>query len=239
MYFSDIHLHILYGTDDGAKTIEEMYKMVDMAYNDGTRLICATPHFHPDYFDDNRESSLAAFNMLCAYCGEKYPDLALVLGNEVAYRNEFIPMYKTGVLRPYGETRYTLVEFPENTKEEYISEAIDRLLNVGYIPIIAHAERYYKLRIGCMKVFKESGVLIQANAQSMFKGYGFRVRNRMKSMLKNKIVDFISTDAHDLVYRPPIMSKGYKIIAEKYGEEYANEICYEKAQRLLCPSEGK
>lgn len=239
MYFSDIHLHILYGTDDGANTVEDMYKMVDMAYSDGVRFICATPHFHPVYFGDNRKEALAAFDVLTAYCKDKYPDLLLMLGNEVACQNELIPMYRSGTIRSFGNTRYTLVEFNENDSESYIAEAIDRILNMGYIPIIAHAERYLKLRMGCIKVLKESGALVQANAQSLFKGCGFRVGRRMKKLLSAKLVDFISSDAHDLVYRPPLMSMGYKFISDKYGKEYADEICCNKALRLLQPNEGE
>ncbi len=239
MYFSDIHLHILYGTDDGAKTVEEMYKMVDVAYSDGVRFICATPHFHPIYFGDNRKEGLAAFEQLAAYCKERYPDLALMLGNEVACQNEIIPMYRTGAIRPYGNTRYTLVEFSERDSESYIAEAIDRILNLGYIPIIAHAERYINLRIGCIRVLKEGGALVQANVQSLYKSYGCRVRYRMKRLLSAKLVDFISSDAHDLVHRPPLMSDGYEYISHKYGKDYADEICCNKAMRLLRTNEGE
>jgi protein-tyrosine phosphatase len=59
--FSDIHMHLLFGTDDGAKTVEDMYEMVDASYACGTRFICATPHFYPGYFGDNRETSKTAF----------------------------------------------------------------------------------------------------------------------------------------------------------------------------------
>ena len=77
MSFSDIHTHILYGTDDGAKTREDMFEIVKTAYAGGTRLICATPHFHPGYFDDNREQALHAFEVLNEHCEKHYPDLKL------------------------------------------------------------------------------------------------------------------------------------------------------------------
>ena len=55
-YF-DLHSHLLFGVDDGAKTKEEMFAMLDMAYADGTRAICLTPHFSPYLFGDTYESS--------------------------------------------------------------------------------------------------------------------------------------------------------------------------------------
>lgn len=47
MFFTDIHIHALYGVDDGAKTEAEMQAIVDASYADGIRTLCVTPHFHP------------------------------------------------------------------------------------------------------------------------------------------------------------------------------------------------
>lgn len=46
-YFIDMHSHILPGVDDGAKDVEEMKKMLQIAYDEGIRCIIATPHHHP------------------------------------------------------------------------------------------------------------------------------------------------------------------------------------------------
>ena len=40
----DIHSHIVYGVDDGAKTIEDSLAMLEMAAECGTTDIVATPH---------------------------------------------------------------------------------------------------------------------------------------------------------------------------------------------------
>ena len=45
--FTDIHNHILFGVDDGSPDIETSLKMLRMAYEDGTRDMVLTPHFHP------------------------------------------------------------------------------------------------------------------------------------------------------------------------------------------------
>lgn len=58
MTYSDMHIHALYGVDDGAKTEEMMLAMVDAEYQDGVRFFCLTPHYHPGYFGDNRDAVL-------------------------------------------------------------------------------------------------------------------------------------------------------------------------------------
>ena len=45
--YIDMHCHILPGVDDGAKDVEEMKKMLKIAYKEGIRCIIATPHHHP------------------------------------------------------------------------------------------------------------------------------------------------------------------------------------------------
>lgn len=231
--FADIHTHLLFGTDDGAKTVDDMYKMVDAAYEQGTRFICATPHFHPSFFGDNREAANKAFALLAEYCGEKYPDLKLVPGNELYYKHDCISWLKNGVSRTLGNTRYVLIEFSELDSENFIAEAIGRLLNAGYIPIIAHAERYKKLTLGRLLALRENGVLVQVNAQSFFMHFSFGIKKRLKRMLAENAVDFVASDAHDLNLRPPYIKKCYEFLAEKYGERKAAGLCCKNAEKLF------
>ena len=44
MFFADIHIHALAGVDDGPSDEEEMFAMIDKAYDQGVRAICFTPH---------------------------------------------------------------------------------------------------------------------------------------------------------------------------------------------------
>ena len=49
MLLADMHIHALYGVDDGARTEEEMRAIVTKSYEEGVRVMCVTPHFHPRY----------------------------------------------------------------------------------------------------------------------------------------------------------------------------------------------
>lgn len=234
MFFSDIHTHLLFGVDDGAKKRADMFAMVDAAYSGGTRLICATPHFCPAYFGDNRKSVSEAFSELKEYCREKYPDLKLMLGNELTYCHDCISWLKSGACLTMNESRYVLVEFDIKASEDNISEGVDRLLNSGYIPIIAHAERYIRLSRGRLWVLRQNGALVQINVQSLLRRFQVGQNKRLKTMLSERLVDFVSSDSHDLVSRSPEMQTGYEFLKEKYGQEYAESLCRDNALRLLC-----
>ncbi|MBU1599384.1 tyrosine protein phosphatase, partial [bacterium] len=51
----DLHTHILPGLDDGAKSMEESIQMVREAFNDGTRIIVASPHLLFGSYDNTPE----------------------------------------------------------------------------------------------------------------------------------------------------------------------------------------
>jgi protein-tyrosine phosphatase len=54
----DLHLHLLPGLDDGAKTLEESIQMCWISYRDGVRTIVATPHTLNGLYVNDREAIL-------------------------------------------------------------------------------------------------------------------------------------------------------------------------------------
>ncbi len=47
----DIHSHIIFGVDDGPKTIEESLSLIGEAYRQGVRYIVATSHRRKGMFE--------------------------------------------------------------------------------------------------------------------------------------------------------------------------------------------
>lgn len=240
MFFSDIHTHILYGTDDGAKTLDDMLLMVKSSYGDGTRLLCLTPHFFPAFFGDNHKKSEEAFSVLSEYCKQHYPDLELIFGNELGYRHDAISWLQSGLCRPLGNTNYILTEFEVTDSEDRITEGVYRLQNAGYVPIIAHAERYKKLSIERIGALRGNGVLIQINADSVFKTNRMLGGCKIKNIIKKGYVDFVASDAHNSSTRSPQLKNSYEFFAEKYGKKYAKRVYCDNAMRIFSENgEGK
>ena len=238
MTYSDIHTHMLSGTDDGAGSEEEMRRLVDAAYADGTRHLWLTPHFHPGYFGDNREKADTAFAALSAYARETYPDLILHRGNELYYSRDCLSWLEAGLCRTMNDTRFVLVDFSERAEAARIHKGLGRLLNGGYIPILAHAERYTHLNIAAIRELKHNGVLVQINAQSPFRLFGFRAQRQVKALLGEGLVDFVASDTHDLRRRPPQITRCHQYIVRKYGAAYADALCRDNALRLLLSLES-
>ena len=126
-----------------------------------------------------------------------------------------------------------LVEFNVKDGEDRIAEGIYRLQNLGYIPILAHAERYKNLSAGRIWSFRENGVLVQINTESLISVKDFGQKKRVRTLIEKGYVDFVSTDTHDLKRRPPEMDKSYEIFVEKYGKRYADDLFCNNALRIF------
>ncbi len=235
MFFADMHCHALCGVDDGATSVQEMRAMIDASYADGVRILCLTPHFHPGMFGDNRVKAVESFRSLSAYVRQRYPKMALYLGNELRYSRDCVSWLDQGLCRTLGGSRYVLVDFSTHEERRVIMDGLSRMLAGGYVPILAHPERYVHLSRGLdeLRELRANGVLLQLDAQSPLGGFGLSVRMRAHTMLRAGLVDFMGSDAHGLTARPPQMSEAYRHIEKKYGSAYAEAIFRKNAVRLL------
>lgn len=227
-------MHLLYGVDDGAETEEQMQKILDAAYADGTRVICATPHFHPGYFGDNTEAVKEAYEKLKAYA-VKYPDLTLCLGSELRYGRGVDEWIKSGACRTINGTQYVLLDFLEYDDADFIVGATLKVFNAGYTPILAHAERYDSFHRDMREIeyLRSCGVLIQVDSTSPFGGWGAGSKRRSRRIIEARLADVVASDAHNTSSRPPEMSECYNYISEKCGSEYAGRLCLSNPMEIL------
>ena len=139
----DIHAHILPGIDDGARNWEETGHLLEAAWAQGVRHIIATPHF-------SRKTDMEQLRQLKAGVRElahrKGLELEISLGQELRYFEE-LPLYlEQGRALTLAESRYALVEFKPGDGFQTIRRAVRELVQSGFIPVLAHAERYLCLR---------------------------------------------------------------------------------------------
>ncbi len=232
MEYVDIHCHILSSVDDGAQSDEEMYQLVDDMYQKGTRYICCTPHYHPGYYGYNKDQSEESFHKLEDYCRKHYPDIQLYLGNEIHYHQSSQDWVRNGECRTINNSRYLLIDFASNESIETIEHALYAFLRIGYIPILAHFERYEGFRHRYKRLIKlsDQGILLQANASSILK---INQYPSLKKLMKKERVDLICSDTHNLSTRPSVMDQAYEEVVNKYSKDYANWLFNEHAMNIL------
>ena len=219
-----MHCHMLFGVDDGARDEGMMRAMLDMAYADGTRAICLTPHYHPGYYGDNGAQTDAAFRAASEYAAARYPDLRLALGNELHYDGGAPEWLRSGDARTLNGSRYVLADFHDGETAFTIERAMTQLLSLGCTPVLAHVERYRALhgKLRLVEQMMSRGVLMQLDAQSILGDDGAGMRRMAHALLRRGMADLVASDGHDPVRRPPLLGACESLIAHKYGEENAD-----------------
>lgn len=195
----DLHSHILYGIDDGSKTIEESIVLLKEMEKAGTKELILTPHYiENSKYNANNRSKEALFRQLKKKAKEEKINIDLYLGNEVFFSNNMIELIKKGEIKTLNKSKYLLFEFPMTRFYNNSLEVINQLVSNGYIPVLAHPERYTEFQKNPNLVIEylKSGVLLQGNFTSLFGKYGRHSRKVLKLYLKNKWITFIGSDAH-------------------------------------------
>ena len=223
----DIHSHVLPEVDDGSDDVETSVLMLEEAARQGVTDIILTPHYRVNCLTDKAdlEQKFLAFKEVVK---DKGINVALYLGQEIYAFNDIVSALKNGKLCTLNGTEYVLVEFSFK-QETDIPEIVYMLKASGYIPIVAHIERYPYADIELAREIKELGGLIQVNANTVCVGRFHR--RRIFAMIKEGLIDFISSDVHSK--RPSEMDRAYEVIKKKFGEETANKLFNENAKAII------
>lgn len=233
--YIDMHAHILPGLDDGAKNSAMALKMLRQAQAAGIQEIILTPHYKPMRHNSRSETVRRALYQL-----EELRDAAgicirLYLGNEVYYGSDVIRALREERAFTMAGSSCVLVEFSPAEDYAYIREAAYSLLAEGYVPILAHVERYRCLmekKVRTEELY-DMGCHLQVNASSITGENGMTCRQNVKWLLTREYVSFVGTDCHDDRRRPPKMAKAAAYVAKKYGEAYCQEIFRDNAAALI------
>lgn len=73
-----------------------------------------------------------------------------------------------------------------------------RIKSKGYVPVLAHPERYVYMDESDYRQLKGMNVLFQLNLSSIVGGYGSEVKKKAGWLLKNGFYDLTGSDTHCL-----------------------------------------
>ena len=226
----DTHSHILPGIDDGSKSLEMTLEMLRKSAQQGVHTIVATPHFYatrnnPEQFYQDRQAAYEQLSQL----PEGLPKV--LLGAEVAY---FDGMSRSQELEGMGlgDSRLLLVEMPNGPWSDRMVEEVCRISQKrGMQPVLAHIDRYLRHNqlLGYLNYLISEDVLLQVSAEAFTR---FTQRGRLLRMVRDGMVDFLGSDAHNLENRAPNMDVAAQIITQKLGEEALQDITARSAELL-------
>lgn len=191
--FTDWHCHLLPGVDDGVQTQEESLRILSLYEKAGIREVWLTPHIMED--TPNTAAALRTrFNELqLAYPGP----ILLHLASENMLDNLFEERLAKDDLLPLGaDGKHLLVETSYFNPPIGLNNILLRIKAKGYIPVLAHPERYVYMGEEDYRGVQTLGVRFQCNLPSLVGAYGTEARKKVKWLQKENRVDLWGTDTH-------------------------------------------
>jgi protein-tyrosine phosphatase len=141
--FVDLHSHVLFGLDDGARDAVTSVALLDGLAAMGVTEQCVTPHQRSGLYLPSREDIEAAFAAVDAARKPFHPTLRL--GAENMWDDVFIRRMTNNEIPGYRGTSAFLVEIPPSLMPPRMIEQLFKLRIKGMVPVLAHPERYHAL----------------------------------------------------------------------------------------------
>jgi tyrosine-protein phosphatase YwqE len=195
--FVDIHSHLLPGIDDGAKTIEETKSLVASLQGFGFEQFITTPHIMQNVWNNTTEIITSKLKATLPLLQDSLQLPKMKAAAEYMMDSYFTENCNSKVLLPLKDN-YVLVEMSYLNAPIQLYQIIFDVQIAGYIPILAHPERYnfYHSNYGEFKKLKNSGCLFQLNLLSTVGYYGANVTKTATQLLKDGMIDFVGSDVH-------------------------------------------
>lgn len=215
----DIHNHLLPGIDDGAESIHDSLELLALAQKQGITHLVNTPHIHPGRFDNDVDSISKASHLLSEGLAKTSLTIRLAVAAEVRICPEILAWVKTQTIPFIGlwqNKPALLLELPGNQLPVGSDKLVSWLVHQGIQPILAHPERhaFFFSQPSKLQPFIRLGCLFQITAGSVLGDFGESPQAFAMQLLKEGHADFIASDAHNVLYRPPKLAEAFALLAQ-------------------------
>jgi tyrosine-protein phosphatase YwqE len=207
------------GIDDGAKNLDDSLRLIKALQGFGTKQFITTPHIIQYFYNNDFQSiksNESVFNKNLEQNNSLIPFRAAA---EYMMDECFVKLFKSGELLTLKDN-YVLVEMSYLNPPIQLYSIIFELQVAGYIPILAHPERYtfYHKNLNEYKKLINAGCLFQLNLLSVVGYYGAGIATTADYLLKNGLYSFVGSDVHHdnhiAAFEKKIITKDAKALTE-------------------------
>lgn len=231
----DLHSHILYGIDDGAKTMEDSVDMARKAISEGITHLLATPHYKNGHWDNEKKDILPLVAELQEELDARNIPLTVFPGQEVRINGELLDDIKDDRLQFIDEeNQYILIEFPTPSIPVYTEKMFYELQLLGVTPVIVHPERNRAVLEDpdVLLPFIEKGALAQVTAASYAGKLGKQTQKVSEQLIEANLVHIIASDAHNTSSRSFHMKAAFEKLQKDFGIAKVEEF-HQTAKNLV------
>lgn len=234
---TDIHCHLIYGIDDGSRSVEESIEVLTDLYNYGYRNIILTPHYIKDSSYCNKANdNYKRMKVLQRIIDQNGLNMRLFLGNEIYMDDEIYELLKSGEIYSLNGTEYLLIELPMDGEYPDYKEVFKDLMNKGCKIVLAHPERYlaFQKDFNIIYDLEKIGVFFQSNIESLIGRYGEGAKVMIKRLLKEKKIAFLATDIHHKKHNYSDYDKAKSEALKYISESEYETLVKTNPSKLIC-----
>lgn len=192
---TDYHSHLLPGVDDGVQTAEDSLEILRLYEQLGIREVWFTPHI----MEDIPNTTAGLRNRFEQFQKQYTGNIHLHLAAEYMLDNLFKERLAHRDLLPIGEEgNHLLVETSYFNPPMDLYGMMEKIKSAGFIPVLAHPERYTYMGEKEYHRLKEAGVMFQSNLPSLVGGYGNPVKKKVEELYSKAMINLYGTDTHTL-----------------------------------------
>ena len=193
----DIHSHLLPGIDDGARTFEDSLKLTQALQGFGISQLITTPHIIQHVWENTHEQILDRASSTIEELKKNQITIPFRAAAEYLMDDEFVRLFKSADLLTLKDN-YVLVEMSYINAPIQLYSIIFDLQIAGYIPVLAHPERYlfYHNNFNEYLKLKKAGCLFQLNLLSVVGYYGEGIAKIAEQLLQKGMYTYVGTDVH-------------------------------------------
>ncbi len=232
----DIHSHVLFDMDDGAEDIETSIELCRDSYMNGCDSLVLTPHFFEySYLEDFIEERDMRITLLREALEKENIPLEVLPGAELFLSDRVFGADNLDELTING-TKYILCEMSLNPFDtRNVTRWFDELFDRGYLPILAHPERYYEFHqnYNLIDELIDRGIIFQVNIDSLIGENGLSAQDMSIDMISRGIAQIIASDAHDLEFRHTRLIEKLNLLPNIITEELVEKCLIENPKKII------
>lgn len=196
---TDLHSHLIPGIDDGSKSIEESLALLKRFSDMGYSKVITTPHIMSDFYKNDPEIIQGGLEKVRTAAKEAGIPIEIEAAAEYYLDFHLEDLIEAKNLLTFGKN-HVLFELSFADEPPRVKDVIFNLVMEGYVPILAHVERYpfYFNQWDTIEDFMRRGCLMQLNINSLSGQYGPQVKKMAESLIDRDWIDVIGSDCHHM-----------------------------------------
>ncbi|MDG1333151.1 MAG: histidinol phosphatase [Crocinitomicaceae bacterium] len=194
----DMHSHLIPGIDDGSRSMDETIAMLAKFESLGFKKVITTPHIMSDYYKNTPDIILGGLEKVREAAKQIGLKIEVDAAAEYYFDETLLERLKRKEKLLTFDGNRVLFEFSMMSKPDQIEQLLFELLTQNYKPVLAHFERYtyYFGSVEKAKEWREKGIDIQLNLNSLTGHYGPQVRQQAERLVESGQIDFVASDCH-------------------------------------------